>query len=123
MVLLVCGALGPALGAGLAAHELEHHASGDLGSAEVAERALPVLHGHFHEEGASPHSHEAVPPAATLSTVSVTRQLSAVADTSVAALRSSGLSLRPPLLELATPRPGPVPLSPASLQDLCILRL
>jgi hypothetical protein len=119
----VCWVLGPALGAGLAAHELEHHESGELGSAEVAERVLPVLHGHFHEEGTSPHSHEAVPPAATLAPGSVTKQLSAVADTSVAALRGSGLSVRPPVLELAAPRAGPVPVSSASLQDLCILRL
>ena len=84
---------------------------------------LPALHGHFHEKGTSPHSHEIVPPAATLPMVSGTKQLSAVADTSEGALRSSGLSIRPPDPDLAAPRSGPATPGLSPPQDLCVLRL
>jgi hypothetical protein len=123
VVFLACWALGPVLGAGLAAHELEHHESGDVGPAGADERVLPFVHGHFHEEGTSSHSHELVPPTAPLSTLSGTKQLSSIVDKSRDALRNAGLALRPPLLDWVLPKPGPEPPSPASLQHLCVLRL
>ncbi len=123
MTFLACWALGPLLGAGLAAHEAEHHGQGHVGSVGAHETILPAPHGHCHERGTSPHRHEVVPPAATLPMVSGTKRLAAVADTSEGALRGTGLSIRPPDPELAAPGSGPATPGLSPLQDLCVLRL
>ena len=122
VVFLACWALGPAHEAGLSLHALEHHEAGDAGSREIGGMALTTLHGHFHEQGTHRHSHEAVPPSATVLSVPETKQRSTIAGWSLPAPGYSGLASRTPLLGRVASRGGPTPLQ-ASLQDLCILRL
>lgn len=110
-------ALGPAIGMGLAIHELDHHRS-EFGHSHAAESAAVVLHGHLHEDDSDNHSHELVPPSSTPSRLVQHGQVFLAAVTPAAALswpsrdaRASGLPPEPPAL------------APPDCFDLCVLRL
>ena len=111
-------ALGPVIGIGLAAHELDHHGSEFQGHAHVAQSAAVVLHGHFHEDDSDDHSHELVPPSSTLSRLVRHGQVVLASVTPAGTLSRPDSDFRPP-----GPPPEPPALAPPDPFALCVLRL
>lgn len=110
-------ALGPLAGIGLAAHELEHHASGSMEHSHAAEAAGAVLHGHFHEEGEDGHGHDVAPPSSTPTRLGQKSQLPPLAVMPAGASSwSDGVS------GLCGPPPEPRGLGPPPPFALCVLR-
>lgn len=120
---LACWALGPAIGLGIALHELEHHlweaehhAPHGMTAAEVSQ---VLVHGHFHEDDPGDHSHSVVPVSITASTgPSQTRNAAAVSATGIGAATC---------VAQRAWRPGPssdsFSLDPPSPFHFCVLRL
>ena len=110
-------ALGPAIGIGLAAHELEDHGSEPQDHSHAAQAAMAIVHGHFHEEEADDHDHGIAPSSFSASRLAGESHLAASVPTAVGP--------QPPSVSLRNGRrpPEPAGLSPPSLFGLCVLRL
>lgn len=110
-------ALGPAIGIGLTAHELEHHGH-ELDLPGVALAAAAVLHGHFHEEDEGEHGHDVTPPMSPPLRLAGESQIAVVA-----AAPAGGRSQPTDFLEPPGPLPELAALSPPAPVGLCVLRL
>jgi hypothetical protein len=111
-------ALGPAIGMGLAAHELEHHGSVSREHSHAARAAEAFLHGHLHEDDTDDHAHELTPPSFTPSRLGKGGQFVRAAVSSAGALpRPHGV------LRSSGPPPEPTGLAPPDPFGLCVLRL
>ena len=111
-------ALGPAIGIGLAAHELEHHGSEVQDHSHAARSAAVVLHGHFHEDDAGDHSHQLAPPSHTPSRLGQHGQVVLAAVTPAGTPARPDCDFRPP-----SRPPEPTALAPPDFFGLCVLRL
>ncbi len=111
-------ALGPAIGIGLAAHELEHHRAEPQNHSHAAQAAEAFLHGHVHGDDADDHVHDLVPPSFTPS------RLSQQVQSAQAAVAPAGVLARPAgLFRADGPPPEPNALAPPDSYRLCVLRL
>lgn len=111
-------ALGPAIGIGLAAHEVEHHGTEPQGHSHVAQAAEAFLHGHVHEDDVDDHVHDLAPPSFTPSRLG--KQLLS----EQAAVAPAGSPARPASPSQADgPQPEPNALAPPGSYRLCVLRL
>lgn len=116
MTFMACWALGPAMGLGVALHQVGHHQ--EEGHA-LGEMTQMLLHGHVHDDDADDHSHSAVPPSLMPSQLSGESQLGVVATTGV------GGSSPPPVecVWRSGSLPDPTSRGPSSPLSLCVLRL
>lgn len=111
-------ALWPAIGIGLAAHELEHHGAEPQDHSHAAQAAEAFLHGHVHEDDADDHVHDLAPPSFTPSRLA--KQL----QSQQAAVAPACSPARPASLFHADgPPPEPNALAPPDFHRLCVLRL
>jgi hypothetical protein len=115
---LVCfttWAFGPAIGIGLAAHELEHHGPASPDHSHAAQAVEALLHGHFHEDEADDHHHQLAQPSPTPSRVGHPgRNVSA-------ALHQAGALSRTEIFVLSTDSThDPTLLIPPDLFGLCV---
>jgi hypothetical protein len=111
-------ALGPAIGIGFAAHELEHHGAEPQDHSHAAQAAEAFLHGHVHEDGAGDHVHDLAPPSLTPSRLGKQLQFQQAA---VAPAGSPARSTS--LFHADGPPPEPNALAPPDSYRLCVLRL
>jgi hypothetical protein len=118
MACFAAWALGPVIGIGLAAHELDHHGQ-ELGEhSHAAQAAEAFLHGHAHEGDAGDHAHELTPPWFTPS------RLGKHSKATPAAVGLAGEFEQPAgPCQTNTSPPEPNVLAPPDFYSLCILRL
>ena len=113
-----CWAFAPAIGIGLAAHELEHHGAEPQDHSHAAQAAEAFLHGHVHEDDAGDHVHDLAPPSSTPSRLGKQLQFQQ------AAVVPAGTPARSANLSQADgPPPEPTALAPPDPYGLCVLRL
>lgn len=110
--------VGPALGIGIAAHQLEHHGPQPQDHSHAAEAAEAFLHGHLHEDGADDHAHHVAPPSFT------PLRLGQQARSEQRAVAVAGSPARPAsLCQAEGPPPEAAALAPPGPCRPCVLRL